>query len=797
MAILWAAVALATVCNGIWFAASASENRRLTWRPVFLAVVCSYLWMGANATILACLGVYSLPALTILLAGELALCLPFHHRHTGVGAKFRALLSVPLPVGLLVLLGVAAVLYFCFPTTYLSGGRDPGLYLINAIHIAETGSFQYASDPYMVQHYAALSGVARLDYPALYSAYEYGLTNDVGQVVPQFLPVLPAMLAVGYDLGGIGAAVRVNGVTGLLCLAAAYALVKPLYGGKAATLFTAFLLVNPAQLWGARITQTELLCQLLLFAALRVLWEGWRAKRTADAWLAGVLLGYGTFVRIDTYLLGAGFLVFVLYELACRRPHAGYLVRTAAVYAAFTAGSLAYGWVFSYPYFFEHWQAGVLAQVVVCNLVLLALCLAVWAVQRAFPRAVLPNVYQNIADSPRGMRVFCAALCVLFVFAYGVRPLLNPEDFNHRAAFEFCMYTSLLAIPLALYGLYRTFVRQGAAREAWLPFFFIGGSNLFVYLWRPSISADHVWASRRWVTAAIPFILALAAHGIAELPRLLRRVGCKMGGACRWTQRACAGIVAAYMLFQCRGFLLTPMWAGIEDTYAAVAQTLDDDTLYLTTNTETASVFKVVYHKNVRLLEDDPAALVRYLQENGSLHYLGSERDLKLLELDATLLAEGEVGGRMLRETYGEVPDSAEDRVYTCNQYEVTLRSLEEPQPIELTRFFTTPEISTYQEGRGIVGTGAEGHLLYGPYCTLLPGEYEVCFALETAPDAQLTLEAVAGNQQTLAAETAAGPTEMRLRFTVEDTLPEVEFRLHVDTPAQVTCTGVWVEKTA
>lgn len=132
----------------------------------------------------------------------------------------------------------------------MSGGRDPGLYLINAIHIAETGSFQYASDPYMVQHYAALSGVARLDYPALYSAYEYGLTNDVGQVVPQFLPVLPAMLAVGYDLGGIGAAVRVNGVTGLLCLAAAYALVKPLYGGKAATLFTAFLLVNPAQLWG-------------------------------------------------------------------------------------------------------------------------------------------------------------------------------------------------------------------------------------------------------------------------------------------------------------------------------------------------------------------------------------------------------------------------------------------------------------------------------------------------------------------------------------------------------------------
>lgn len=794
MAIVWTAVALATVGNGIWFAAA--RDRQLTWQPVFLSVVLSYLWIGVHATALACLGVYKISTLTILLAGELALSLPFHRNHTGAGARLRALLAIPLPVGLVILLGLAAVLYFFFPTTYLSGGRDPGLYLINAIHIAETGSFQYASDPYIVAQYAELAGVARLDYPALYAAYDYGLTGDVGQVVPQFLPVLPAMLAVGYDLGGLGAAIRVNGVTGLFCLAAGYALVKPLYGKRAATLFAAFLLVNPAQLWGARITQTELLCQLLLFAALRVLWDGWQAKRPGAAWLAGILLGYGTFVRIDTYLLGAGFLLAVLYALACRRPHAGYLGRAAAAYAAFVAASQAYGWRFSYPYFYDHWQAGVLAQVVLCNAALLALCVVVWVVQKAAPRAVLPDIYRRVADSPRAMRLFCAAIGVVFLFGYFVRPLLNPDDFNHRAVFEFCFYTSLLAIPLALYGLYRTFVGQGAAREAALPFFLIGGSNLFVYLWRPSISADHIWASRRWVTAAIPFVLALAAFGIAELPRLLTRFW--KGAAarrCRWTQWGCAGLVAAYMLFQCRGFLLTPMWAGIADTYAAVAETLGDDTLYLTTNTETASVFKVVYHKNVRLLQDDPAALVRYLQRNGSLTYLGSERDLKLLELDTEQLAEGEVGGKMLRETYGRVPDSAEDRVYTCNQYRVTLRSLETPQPVELTRFFTTPGVSDYRAGEGIVGTGTAGTLVYGPYCTLLPGEYEVRFALETAPDAQLTLEAVAGNAQTLAAVTATGPTEMTLRFAVETTTPEVEFRLRLDTAAQVTCRGVTVEK--
>ena len=252
---------------------------------------------------------------------------------------------------------------------------------------------------------------------------------------------------------------------------------------------------EPGQLWGARITQTELLCQLLLFAALRVLWEGWRAKRPADAWLAGVLLGYGTFVRIDTYLLGAGFLVFVLYELACRRPHAGYLARTAAVYAAFTAGSLAYGWVFSYPYFFEHWQAGVLAQVVVCNLVLLALCLAVWAVAAGVsPRRAAERLPEHCRQPARDACVLRGALCAVRVCIRGPAAA-EPEDFNHRAAFEFCMYTSLLAIPLALYGLYRPLCGRAQRGRHGCRFFFIGGSNLFVYLWRPSISADHVWAS--------------------------------------------------------------------------------------------------------------------------------------------------------------------------------------------------------------------------------------------------------------------------------------------------------------
>lgn len=788
MTLIWLAVTVGTVWNGLRF--TASQQHPLTWRHLFLSAVFTIFLTAANATTLACFGVYTLGNLSALTALEVLLSLVLYRKNFNVGKQFPAMFRSPLPKGLLCVLAAAAVLYLCFPTTYLSGGRDPGLYLINAVHISQTGSFQYASDPYMTRHYQELAGVARLDYPALYSAYEYGLSTDPGQVVPQFLPVLPSLLAVGYDLAGIAGAIRVPGIIGLCCLAAAYAMVKPMFGSRTATLAAAFLLLNPAQLWNARITQTELFCQLLLFVLFRILADGWQTRSRRAAWLAGLLLGFGTFVRIDTYLVGAGFLVFFLYELICRRPHASYLCPAVLAYTGLSVLSLLYGYFFSYPYFYDHWEAGVLNQVVLCNAALLVLALIAVLLLRLRPRTALPDLYRLAAEEPRRMKLFCWVLGVIFLLSYLVRPLFGPGDFNYHSSVEFCLYTSVLAIPLALFGMYHTFVGRAEEQERFLPFFCVGGSNLFVYLWRPSISPDHMWASRRWVTIALPFVLILAAYGIRCI-RMVRRPLLR-----RKAQALCAGIVAVFMLRQCRGFLFTAMWDGIEDDYRTVAETLDDDTLYLTTNTETASVFRVIFHKNVRLLvNDDPEALLDYLEENGSLYYLGDSSDLDLLNVQCELLCEGQVGGKMLRETYGEIPDSWEDRTYTCNQYLVTLRSLEEEQPVELDRFFTTTGVSALTE-EGIVGTGEKGCLLFGPYCTLLPGDYELRFALEGDSHAELTLEVVAANQDTLASTTVTGAQEICLSFSVTEPTTEIEFRLQLESPAQVTCTGVSIRQT-
>lgn len=44
------------------------------------------------------------------------------------------------------------------------GGRDPGLYYLNGIHIAQTGAYQYEEDLYLTENYEELEGVVTPGY---------------------------------------------------------------------------------------------------------------------------------------------------------------------------------------------------------------------------------------------------------------------------------------------------------------------------------------------------------------------------------------------------------------------------------------------------------------------------------------------------------------------------------------------------------------------------------------------------------------------------------------------------------
>ena len=104
----------------------------------------------------------------------------------------------------------------------------------------------------------------------------------------------------------------------------------------------------------------------------------------------------------------------------------------------------------------------------------------------------------------------CAALLLIGLCAYFVRPFVGSgiigttEYFNEHALVEFEWYVPGFALLMAVWGLFCYFRGDQKSKDAMLLFFLIAFSSLAVYIWRPSITPDHIWASRRWITISIP-----------------------------------------------------------------------------------------------------------------------------------------------------------------------------------------------------------------------------------------------------------------------------------------------------
>ena len=302
--------------------------------------------IAVAANLLAVFGIFSLYALSAILFVSAGICLWIFCKREKVQEASGKMSR--WDVAAVALLLISFCLCFFFPTKYMPAGRDPGVYLINGVHIAKTGGITYESNVYLNEHYEEVKDLLKLDAPGFYSGYEYGISKEPGSVVTQFLHMFPSMLAVGYRLGGLEGLVRINAFINFFALGIMYLLAKRMFGEKAAGLALLFLTFNPAQLWAGRITQTELLSQMLLFFGIYWFYEGWETEKLRYAGYAGLLFGISTFNRIDAYIIGVGILVMWGY---CEwfEVKKKYARVAAGLYLILGAAALGYGFIFSYP----------------------------------------------------------------------------------------------------------------------------------------------------------------------------------------------------------------------------------------------------------------------------------------------------------------------------------------------------------------------------------------------------------------------------------------------------------------
>jgi hypothetical protein len=419
--------------------------------------------------------------------------------------------------------------------------RDPGVYLVAGRWLASHGSLVVEAG---VGPFAGAEGVS----------FESAGTYDEGggSLDLQFTHLIPVLLAAAYWIGGSPLIFAMPVLLGGMAILMTYALASRLTDRTWAGFVVASGAAICLPILGAtRDTYSEGAAWLLLSGGL---WAWTRAadeQRPALAACAGLALGAAALARVDAivYLLPVPILAGVLAgrggeasTRACRR--------TAVALAVGILPGVGLGAVDLLLRSRQYYRDLRPEMVGLWSALAAAIAIgASIAIARSDGRARSAGAWRWARGHRRRIGA-AAAVAVVAVgsFAWFVRPhvqvarssapfeyvgaiqvaegepAMPDRRYDERSVEWLAWYVGAPAVALAIAGaamLARRAVLRSLAPAsiAWLA---LGAGTAF-YLWRPSITPDHLWASRRLVPAAIPLVLTLAAAAIAGAVTAIRQ----------------------------------------------------------------------------------------------------------------------------------------------------------------------------------------------------------------------------------------------------------------------------------
>jgi len=438
--------------------------------------------------------------------------------------------------GLVVAVGIGVVVASMLSAGWFSGehlltNRDPGVYLSTSRWVADEGTLVVDG---------ATGGFARA--PGVTAAglgfYELG---DGSRLSPQFLHLLPVWGAVAAWVGGNAALLRINAVMIGLALLMFWLFASTFLRPWWAVVALAGVAVSLVTVHFARDLYSEPLAMVGIFGGLWMLMVARRLLRPWPSFLAGALFGVATMARIDGWLVVIG-LLMVLFATwwEADRQGAGPVIRHVqhALLGLAVAGGigLADAALRSLPY-----VAGRKMVVAPMFVVVIGVGLGGIGALRLGDRLA-----GSVSAVRRRATVVGAAVALLVVVgAIGlglVRPavseshasVVNPVVVQVQQAEGIPIdgtrtYAELTMIWLSWYlgvgGL--ALAVGGAAWFLWehvrgrrggpgWAFLLAFGFVTVVYLWRPSISPDHLWAMRRFLPITLPGATLLATAAVAR-----------------------------------------------------------------------------------------------------------------------------------------------------------------------------------------------------------------------------------------------------------------------------------------
>ena len=243
----------------VWWAAAGIFALVLLWRHSYHAVT-----VAAVATVIA------------------AAAWPFRPRARADEARAHgpAIAAVAIALALFAIAGISH-------SEHLLTDRDPAIYINTGRSIARTHLLRPRVAP------------SPFDNTPPFTSKTAGFDVFNHRLQTNFLPFLPALLALGWSAGGDSGLLALPALLGALGLLALYALGTKVVGARWALLGPALLVLAPLQTWFARDAYTELPLQLFALGGIWLYLESRDNGGPTAGAIAGIILGTAMFVRID------------------------------------------------------------------------------------------------------------------------------------------------------------------------------------------------------------------------------------------------------------------------------------------------------------------------------------------------------------------------------------------------------------------------------------------------------------------------------------------------------------------
>ena len=424
------------------------------------------------------------------------------------------------------------------PSEHVVADRDPASYLTTAVWLAEG----HPLDPVV-----ATGGLESLRPDEVTFGSSATFATGDRSVEFQFNHLTSVVLAVADGIGGVGLMLRVPALAAGLGLLVLYFVAVRCSGRPfLALLAPAVLAAGLPWLFVARDTYSESLAVLLLWSAVLVLVAVHERPSLMGGAVGGFLLGATVAVRVDALMYFAGAVALATLSIIAARSRRLGRRRLRAFAAALAAASVPVAvaqvdlWAFTGDYAADlRAELTLLIGAVAATLIGALVVLAVWW--------RMPSLRDRIRPArPHLATLAAVGVVVLFALLWIVRPVLGAamkstsdattavvgnlqaatgqpveplRTYAESTGWWMAWYLGVPAFVAAITGaalaMRRTLRATAPAMVVAVVLGLLGLGSL--YLWRPSITPDQLWASRRYVPAILPALALLSTLPLAWL----------------------------------------------------------------------------------------------------------------------------------------------------------------------------------------------------------------------------------------------------------------------------------------